>query len=104
VGLASIVAHEEGQDLDALGERKVDQSRYPGIVASEALALVILRFDAMSPPVMRRSTQRSHASLRLALRSAMSVAGQGNPDLSSALISRIAEIALLHWSSLCIDL
>jgi hypothetical protein len=50
VGLASIVVHEQGHDLDALGGRKVDQSRDPGIVAPEALALAILRLHARAVP------------------------------------------------------
>jgi hypothetical protein len=50
VGLASIVVHEQGHDLDALGERKVDQGHDPGIVAPEALALAVLRLHARAVP------------------------------------------------------
>jgi hypothetical protein len=50
VGLASIVMHEEGVDLDALGEPKVERSRDPGPMAAEALARAVLRLHARIVP------------------------------------------------------
>jgi hypothetical protein len=51
VGLASIVAHEEGHDLDALGDVRLDQDDCdPGQVAAEMLALAVLRLHAMAVP------------------------------------------------------
>jgi hypothetical protein len=49
VGLASIVAHEEGHDLDALGNVR-DRDRDPGPVAAEMLALAVLRLHARAVP------------------------------------------------------
>lgn len=46
VGLASIVAHEEGHDLDALGDIR-NPDRDPGPVAAEMLALAVLRLNSI---------------------------------------------------------
>jgi hypothetical protein len=48
VGLASIVAHEAGHDLDALGARTNDGD--PGPTAAEMLALAVLRLHAGTVP------------------------------------------------------
>jgi hypothetical protein len=51
VGLASIVAHEEGHDLDALGDVRLDMGdNDPGPVAAEKLALAVLRVHAGAVP------------------------------------------------------
>jgi hypothetical protein len=49
IGLASIVAHEAGHDLDALGARRT-KDRDPGSIAAEMLALAVLRLHAMAVP------------------------------------------------------
>jgi hypothetical protein len=49
VGLASIVAHEAGHDLDALGPRRTKDGD-PGPIAAEMLALAVLRLHAMAVP------------------------------------------------------
>jgi hypothetical protein len=49
IGLASIVAHEAGHDLDALGPRRTKDGD-PGPIAAEMLALAILRLHAMAVP------------------------------------------------------
>jgi hypothetical protein len=48
-GLASIVAHEAGHDLDALGPRRTNDGD-PGPKAAEMLALAVLRLHAMTVP------------------------------------------------------
>jgi hypothetical protein len=58
VGLASIILHEEGHDLDALGARQVDQRHDPGIVAPEVLALAILRLHASAVPALLKGGRR----------------------------------------------
>jgi hypothetical protein len=49
VELASVVAHEAGHDLDALGERRTSDGD-PGPKAAEMLALAVLRLHAMAVP------------------------------------------------------
>jgi hypothetical protein len=49
VGLASIVAHEAGHDLDALGPRRTKDGD-PGPQAAELLALAVLRLYANAVP------------------------------------------------------
>jgi hypothetical protein len=49
VGLASIVAHEAGHDLDALGPRRTNDGD-PGPKAAEMLALAVLRLHAAAVP------------------------------------------------------
>jgi hypothetical protein len=49
IGLASIVAHEAGHDLDALGARRTNDGD-PGPIAAEMLALAVLRLRAMAVP------------------------------------------------------
>jgi hypothetical protein len=49
IGLASIVAHEAGHDLDALGPRRTNDGD-PGPKAAEMLALAVLRFHASTVP------------------------------------------------------
>jgi hypothetical protein len=49
VGLASIVAHEAGHDLDALGPRRTNDGD-PGPKAAEMLALAVLRLQAAAVP------------------------------------------------------
>jgi hypothetical protein len=49
IGLASLVAHEAGHDLDALGERRTNEGD-PGPKAAEMLALAVLRLHAGSVP------------------------------------------------------
>jgi hypothetical protein len=49
IGLASIVAHEAGHDLDALGDRRTNDGD-PGPIAAEILALAVLRLHAMAVP------------------------------------------------------
>jgi hypothetical protein len=51
IGLASIVAHEAGHDLDALGPRRTNDGD-PGPKAAEMLALAVLRLHATSVPQM----------------------------------------------------
>ena len=51
VGLASIVAHEEGHDLDAIAGARLDRDDCdPGQVAAEKLALAVLRLHARAVP------------------------------------------------------
>jgi hypothetical protein len=51
VGLASIVAHEDGHDLDAIGDVRLDMDdNDPGPVAAEMLALAVLRLHARTVP------------------------------------------------------
>jgi hypothetical protein len=51
VGLASIVAHEEGHDLDAIGDVRLDvDDNDPGPLAAERLALAVLRLHAGTVP------------------------------------------------------
>jgi hypothetical protein len=51
VGLASIIAHEEGHDLDAIGDVRLDMDdNDPGPVAAERLALAVLRLHAGTVP------------------------------------------------------
>ena len=49
IGLASIVAHEAGHDLDALGPRRTNDGD-PGPKAAEMLALAALRLHASAVP------------------------------------------------------
>jgi hypothetical protein len=49
IGLASIVAHEAGHDLDALGERRTNDGD-PGPKAAEMLALAVLRMHGGAVP------------------------------------------------------
>ena len=49
IGLASIVAHEAGHDLDALGARRTNDGD-PGPKAAEMLALAVLRLHASAVP------------------------------------------------------
>jgi hypothetical protein len=49
IGLASIVAHEAGHDLDALGDRRTNDGD-PGRKAAEMLALAVLRLHAATVP------------------------------------------------------
>jgi hypothetical protein len=49
VGIASIVAHEAGHDLDALGPRRTNDGD-PGPKAAEMLALAVLRLSGMAVP------------------------------------------------------
>jgi hypothetical protein len=49
IGLASIVAHEAGHDLDALGARRTNDGD-PGPIAAEMLALAVLRLHARAVP------------------------------------------------------
>jgi hypothetical protein len=49
IGLASIVAHEAGHDLDALGPRRTNDGD-PGPKAAEMLALAVLRLHAAAVP------------------------------------------------------
>jgi hypothetical protein len=49
IGLASIVAHEAGHDLDALGPRRTNDGD-PGPKAAEMLALAVLRLHASAVP------------------------------------------------------
>jgi hypothetical protein len=49
IGLASIVAHEAGHDLEALGSRRTNDGN-PGPKAAEMLALAVLRFHASAVP------------------------------------------------------
>ena len=49
IGLASIVAHEAGHDLDALGSRRTNDGD-PGPKAAEMLALAVLRLHASAVP------------------------------------------------------
>jgi hypothetical protein len=49
IGLASIVAHEAGHDLDALGERRTNDDD-PGPKAAEMLALAVLRMHGGAVP------------------------------------------------------
>ena len=50
VGLASIILHEAGHDLDAIGDLSRSRERDPEPVAAEMLALAILRLQAMAIP------------------------------------------------------
>jgi hypothetical protein len=49
IGLASMVAHEAGHDLDALGPRRTKDGD-PGPIAAEMLALAVLRLHAKAVP------------------------------------------------------
>ena len=49
IGLASIVAHEAGHDLDALGERPTNDGD-PGPKAAEMLALAVFQLPASAVP------------------------------------------------------
>jgi hypothetical protein len=49
IGLASIVKHEAGHDLDALGARRTNDGD-PGPIAAEMLALAVLRLHAKAIP------------------------------------------------------
>lgn len=49
VGLASIIAHEDGHDLDVLGDLR-NPDRDPGPVAAQKLALAVLRLHARAIP------------------------------------------------------
>jgi hypothetical protein len=49
IGLASMVAHEEGHDLDSLGPRRTIEGD-PGPKAAEMLALAVLRLHASAVP------------------------------------------------------
>jgi hypothetical protein len=48
IGLASIVAHEAGHDLDALGARRINDGD-PGPIAAEMLALAVLQLRQGRP-------------------------------------------------------
>ena len=50
IGLASVVAHEAGHDLDALGPRRTNDGDHPGPKAAEILALAVLRLHVMAVP------------------------------------------------------
>lgn len=53
VGLASIIAHEEGHDLDALGDVRLDRDDCdPDQVAAETLALAVLRLNSRVAPTL----------------------------------------------------
>ena len=60
IGLASIVAHEAGHDLDALGARTDDGD--PGPKAAEMLALAVLRLHASLNSWSLRSHGRGRVS------------------------------------------
>jgi hypothetical protein len=65
IGLASIVAHEAGHDLDALGDRRTNDGD-PGPIAAEMLALAVLQLHAGAVPQLLSVDPLGEVSLAFA--------------------------------------